>query len=158
MAKPVRNSARQSIVAGVRTFFVSSRTIQGKHLLQSQRSAELLIDVLRSYTLAGKFKAHEFVVMPDHFHVLLSLNADTSIERAAQLIKGGFSFRRKKELGLEGEIWQRGFSEVRVLDRKSFLAYKKYIDDNPVKAGLAATAEDYPYCSAYWRKKKKASG
>ena len=96
--------------------------------------------------------------MPDHFHLLLSLNADTSIERAVQLIKGGFSFRRKKELGLEGEIWQRGFSGVRVFDRKSFLAYKKYIDDNPVKAGLATTAEDYPYCSAHLRKKKTASG
>ena len=158
MAKPVRNSARQSIVAGVRTFFVSSRTIQGKHLLQSQRSAELLIDVLRSYTVAGKFKVYEFVVMPDHFHVLVSVGQDTSIERAVQLIKGGFSFRRKKELGLEGEIWQRGFSEVRVPDRKSYLAYKKYIDDNPVKAGLAVRAEDYPYCSAHLRKKKKASG
>ncbi|MGB9123637.1 MAG: transposase [Candidatus Angelobacter sp.] len=158
MAKPLRNSSRQSIVAGVRTFFVSSRTVQGKHLLQSQRSADLLIDVLRSYTLAGKFKVHEFVVMPDHFHVLISLDGDTSIERAAQLIKGGFSFRRKKELGLAGEIWQRGFSEVRIIDRTSFLAHKEYIDENPVKAGLAARAEDYPYCSAYLRKKKKASG
>jgi putative transposase len=111
--------------------------------------------VLRSYTLAGKFKVHEFVVMPDHFHVLLSLDGDTSIERAAQLIKGGFSFRRKKELGLAGEIWQRGFSEVRVIDKTSFLAHKEYIDHNPVKAGLAARAEDYPYCSAYLRKKKK---
>jgi putative transposase len=158
MAKPLRNSSRQAIVAGVRAFFVSSRTVQGKHLLQSQRSADLLIDVLRAYTLAGKFKVHEFVVMPDHFHVLLSLDAETSIERAVQLIKGGFSFRRKKELGLEGEIWQRGFSEVRVIDRTSFLAHKEYIDDDPVKAGLAARAEDYPYCSAYSRKKKNASG
>jgi putative transposase len=158
MAKPLRNSSRQSIVAGVRTFFVSSRTVQGKHLLQSQRSAVLLIDVLRSYTLAGKFKVHEFVVMPDHFHVLVSVDGDTSIERAVQLIKGGFSFRRKKELGLAGEIWQRGFSEVRVTDRKSFIAHKEYIDANPVKAGLAARAEDYPYCSAYLREKKKASG
>ena len=49
-------------------------------------------------------------------------------------------------------------TEVRVLDRKSFLAHKKYIDENPVKAGLAKSAEEYPYCSAYFRKKKKASG
>jgi putative transposase len=158
MAKPLRNSSRQSIIAGVRTFFVSSRTVQGKHLLQSQRSAELLIDVLRSYTLAGKFKVHEFVVMPDHFHVLVSIDGHTSIERAVQLIKGGFSFRRNKELGLAGEIWQRGFSEVRIIDRTSFLAHKEYINENPVKAGLAARAEDYPYCSAYLRKRKKASG
>jgi len=55
-------------------------------------------------------------------------------------------------------MWPPGFSEVRILDRKSFLAHKKYIDENPVKAGLAKSPEEYPYCSAYFRKKKKASG
>jgi putative transposase len=131
----------------------------GRHFFEAQNEAELLIDVLRTNTLAGKFKLHEFVVMPDHFHVLLTVDRNTSIERAIQLIKGGYSYRRKKELGLAGEIWQQpGFSEVRVLDRKSYLAHKKYIDENPVKAGLAKSAEEYPYCSAYFRKKKKASG
>jgi hypothetical protein len=38
---------------------------------------------------------------------------------------------------------------------KPFLGYRSYIDANPVKAGLAATAEEYPYCSAYFRKKKR---
>jgi putative transposase len=158
MAKPARNSERQSIIAGVRTFFVTSKTVQSQCLLQTQSAAELLIDVLRSNTLAGKFKVHEFVVMPDHFHVLLTVDGDTSIERAVQLIKGSYSFRYKRELGYNGEIWQRGFSEVRVNDKKSFATHKKYIHENPVKAGLAATAEAYPYGSAYLRKKKKASG
>lgn len=111
-----------------------------------------------AYTLAGRFKVHEFVIMPNHFHVLISVDGNTSIERAVQLIEGNFSFRRKKELGLIGEIWQRGFSEVRVNDRKSFIAHKAYIDENPVKAGLAVTPEDYPYGSACLRKNKTASG
>jgi len=158
MAKPDRNSDRREIIAGARTFFATSKTFQGKCLLQSQRSAELLIDVFRSYTLAGKFKIREFVVMPDHFHVLVSLDGNTSIERAVQLIKGNFSFRRKRELGLKSEVWQRGFSEVRIMHQENYLARKQYIDDNPVRAGLADSAENYPYCSAYLRKKKKASG
>jgi len=58
---------------------------------------------------AGKFKLHDFVVMPDHFHVLLTVDGNTSIERAIQLIKGGYSFRRNKELGLAGEIWPPDF-------------------------------------------------
>ncbi len=158
MVKLTRNSDRRNIVATVRTFFAGSKTIMGRQLLQLHVAAELLIDVLRVYTLAGKFKVREFVVMPNHFHLLITLDGNTSIERAMQLIKGRYSFRRKRELGLKGEIWQPGFSDVRVLDRKSYLAHKKYIDENPVKAGLARSAEEYPYCSAYLRKKKKASG
>ncbi len=139
-------------------FFVTSKTSQGRPLLQMEKPALLFIDVLRSYTLKGTFKVHEFVVMPDHFHVLVTLDEKTSIERAVQLSKGNFSFRRKRELGLTGEVWQRGFSEVRVMDRSSFLAHKEYIDQNPVRAGLARSAEDYPYCSAHLRKNKNRSG
>jgi putative transposase len=158
MAKPARNSDRRAVVAGRRTFFVSSKTANGRLLFQSEPYATLFIDVLRTYTLEGKFKVHDFVVMLDHFHVLVTLDQDTSIERAVQFIKGGFSFRAKKEMGFQGDVWQRGFSEVRITDRSSFLAHRTYIDENPVKAGLADSAENYPYCSAYLRKQKKNRG
>ena len=36
------------------------------NLMQSERNARLMIDVLRSYVTAGKFRLHDFVVMPDH--------------------------------------------------------------------------------------------
>jgi putative transposase len=101
--------------------------------------ANLLMDVLRSYTLAGAFRVHEFVVMPNHLHVLLTVK-DITIEKAVQLIKGNFSYRAKKELGFQREIWQKGFSEVRIQDRKS--SCRSYIEENPVKAGLVCSAEE----------------
>ena len=52
---------------------------------------------------------HEFVVMPNHLHVLMTVPEEMTIEKAMQLIKGGFSFRAGKELGFKGDIWQRGF-------------------------------------------------
>jgi putative transposase len=158
MVKLARKSDRRNIVAGRQTFFAGCKTFMEQRFFEAQNEAELFIDVLRTNTLAGKFKLHDFVVMPDHFHVLLTVDGNTSIERAVQLIKGGYPFRRNTELGLSGEIWPPGFSEVRIRDGKSFLAHKKYIDENPVKAGLAKSAEEYPYCSAYFRNKKKASG
>jgi putative transposase len=117
--------------------------------------ATLFIDVLRSYVNSGWFKIHDFVVMPDHFHLLITLDASLSIERAVQLIKGNFSFRARRELGVTHEIWQRGFSDERVRDRESFLAHRKYIGENPVESGLANSADEYPYSSFYFRKQKK---
>src|SRR5271169_6555318 len=105
----------------------------GRAFLQSERNAKLFIDVLRSYVPAKKFQVHDFVVMPDHVHVLMTVNADMSIEKAMQHIKGGFSYRMKKEFGFSGEVWQRGFSEVRVEDRESFAIHHLYIAENPVK-------------------------
>ena len=115
-----------------------------------------MINVLRSYVTAGKLVVHDFVVMPDHIHVLLTLDQTMSVEKAAQLIKGGFSYRAKKELGYAGEVWQRGFSEVRILDRQSFLRHRDYIDQNPVTAGYVDSPEKFPYGSAYLKHQKRA--
>jgi len=156
MSKPARYSARSVIQDGERTFFVTSKTLEGKALLQSDRMATLFIDVLRLYVAQRRFVVNEFVVMRDHVHLIITVDHQMSIEKAVQLIKGNFSYRAGKEFGLRGTIWQRGFSEVRILDRTAFLKYKSYIEENPVKAGLVESAEDYPYCSLYLRKRKAA--
>ncbi len=124
--------------------------------MQSERNAALLIDVLRSYVAAGKFQLHDFVIMPNHVHLLLTVGEGMTIERAMQFIKGGFSYRLKKEYGYMGEVWQRGFSETRVEDRQSFLRHREYIAANPVKAGLGDSPEEYIYCFGYLAKKKAA--
>ncbi len=133
---------------------MTSKTSLGRSLLQTDRMANLFIDVLRTYVAAKRFKIHDFVVMPNHFHLQMTVDNAITIEKAVQLIKGNFSYRAKKELGYPHEIWQRGFSDERVWDRESFLRHRSYIDDNPVKAGLAKSPEEYPYCSAFFRRKK----
>jgi putative transposase len=156
MARPARNARPDNIMSAARTFFATTKTGEGRALLQSERNATLLIDVLRSYVAAGKFRLHDFVVMPNHLHLLLTVGEGMTIERAMQFVKGGFSYRLKKEYNYLGEVWQRGFSETRIEDRQSFLRHREYIAANPVKAGLAASPEEYPYCFTYLAKGKPA--
>ena len=156
MSRPSRNTNRKDIQHGPRTFFVTSKTNVGGALLQTERMANLFIDVLRNYVAAKKFRLHDFVVMPNHFHLQLTLDGRATLERAVGLVKGRFSYRAKKELGRRFEIWQPGFSDERVWDRESFLQHRSYIDNNPVKAGLADKPEEYPYGSAYFGARKRS--
>jgi REP-associated tyrosine transposase len=83
MSIPIRNADRSHVLANDRTFFVTS-SISGKRgLLQSARSAGLLIDVLYHYRKHQKYLLHEFVIMPDHFHVLITLRSEMTVEKAA---------------------------------------------------------------------------
>jgi len=50
----------------------------GRPLLQSERNAMLLIDVVRSYVAAGKFEVHDLVVMPDHVHLPVTVGSGVS--------------------------------------------------------------------------------
>jgi putative transposase len=136
---------------------VTARTAGGKSLFQTARMAGLFIDVLRGHVRDRTFTVHDFVVMPNHIHILMTVPGELSIEKAMQLVKGGFSFRAGKELGFRGEIWQRGFSDVLVADRESQKIHRAYIESNPVKAGLASRAEEYPYGSAHLKQQKRAA-
>jgi len=130
----------------------------GRRLLQSERNATLLIDVMRSYVAERKFQLHDFVVMPDHVHLLMTVDREMTVEKAMQLIKGRFSFRLKREFQYLGEVWQHGFSEARADDDESFARYREYIAQNPVKAGLVDSPEEYPYCFSFLAKKKASRG
>jgi putative transposase len=139
----------EQIASHARTFFVTSSTCDKRNLLQSDRAAGLFVKVLYEYRAQGKFRLHEFVVMPDHFHVLLTVGSEISVEKAVQFIKGGFAFRVGKELGVKAPFWQKGFSEVRILDSPAYLQVREYIRNNPVKRRLTRTAEQYPFSSAH---------
>ena len=118
--------------------------------------ASLFIEVLRSYMHSGKITVHDFVIMPNHVHILMTLPGEVTLEKAMQLIKGGFSFRASKELGFHGEVWQRGYSDVQIVDDQSFQRHREYIENNPVKAGLANAPDEYPFGTAYLKKQKHA--
>jgi putative transposase len=148
MAIPIRHSDPAHVIAGARTFFVTSSIAGKRNLLQSDRSAGLFVRVLYDYREQGKFRLHEFVVMPDHFHLLLTVDWNMTIERAIQFVKGGFAFRAGRELGFRAPVWQKGFSEVRILDAEAFDQVRKYIKDNPVARQLVAEATGFPYSSA----------
>ena len=63
-----------------------------------------MMDVLAHYRDRNKYILHGFVIMPDHLHALLTPSADISLERAMQLIKGGFSYRLGSSKN--GFVWQ----------------------------------------------------
>ncbi len=155
MAHPARNAVSANILSSSRIFFATTKTSMGRRLLQSDRNANLLIDVLRSLIAEHRFELHDFVIMPDHVHVLVEVSDDMTIEKAMQLVKGRFSHRLSHELGYKGEVWQRGFTEVQVMNNQSLEAHRSYIAENPVKAGLVASADEYPFCFGSLAKKKK---
>jgi len=131
----------------VRTYFVSAVTANRRRLFQVATNANLMLEVLGHYRSQGRFELHAFVIMPDHIHVLFTPAHDVSLEKTVQFIKGGFSFRLKSKR----DVWERSFNEVQVLERAKFEGCKRYIEENPVKAGLSSTAEEYLYSSAHWK-------
>lgn len=129
-----------------RTFFVTTITASRLPIFRRDATANLLMDTLAHYRDEGRYLLHEFVIMPDHIHLLLTPTEEISLERALQFIKGGFSFRLRR-----GHVWQQSFMNHRVRDLQDLERHREYIRMNPVRARLSVTPEGYPYSSAATR-------
>ena len=129
------------------TYFITFSTWQRQRLFVVEPYARLFLKTLYHYKRQETFHLHAFVLMPEHVHLLIT--PETTLERAMQLIKGGFSHSFGNEFGRRKEIWQRGFTDHRIRDDVDFEIHRGYIHRNPVKRGLAQNAPDYRYCSAF---------
>jgi putative transposase len=131
-----------------RTFFTSFATWERRSILQSNPLCDLLLDVLRENRAKLRFQVHEFVFMRDHVHLILTPGPFVPLEKAMQFIKGGFSYRAKKEMNFNGEMWQKGYNERRIRGAEEYAQQMEYVWMNPVKAGLVERPEEYLYSSA----------
>jgi len=101
-----------------------------------------MLATINHYTETG-YKLHAFVIMPDHLHLLIT--PFVSVEKSVQLVKGGFSFRAKRELEWNGEIWQPGFTDHRIRDEEDWGRHLEYIRANPIEARLVQDVVLYEF-------------
>ena len=137
---------REHSTNNAQTYMITSSTWERRALFRADPWARLLIDTVYHYRPSA-YLLHEFVIMPDHIHALIT--PQTSLEKAVQFIKGGFSYRAKKELGSNMEVWQKGFQDHRIRDASDYALHVSYIHDNPVKERYCERPEEFPYSSAH---------
>jgi putative transposase len=130
------------------TYFITICAHMQQNLFQRDEVAELMVATFLKYRDAGEFELHEYVVMPNHIHLLLSLNDQQQLGRVIQLIKGGFSHSLRENEIVFRAVWEHRYHDRRVRDANEFAEFSQYVRQNPVRKGLVQQAEDYPYSSA----------
>ena len=96
------------------TYFVTFSTWQHRRLFVVESHVRLFLKTLYGYRRDGRFQLHAFVLMPEHVHLLLTPARDVTIERAVQVIRGGYSHALGTVIGRKSEVWQRGFTDHRI--------------------------------------------
>ena len=130
------------------SYFVTTKCWQSRTVFQVTEVAEILVETLFTYRDRGIYLLHEFVIMPDHLHLILTPSSTASLEKAMQSIKGGSSHHIHKRRDQKSEIWQVGFHDWTIRDYNDWQTKVEYIRNNPVRAKLVENPQDWPYSSA----------
>jgi REP element-mobilizing transposase RayT len=123
-------------------------TREGPQWLTRPEIAEIAEDALRESSCT----LHAYVIMPNHVHALLTPLIPAS--KLMQFIKGKSAREANKILGVSRQpFWQHESYDRLVRTPDEFTKIKRYIENNPVKAGLVITPEEYRRSSAYLNRK-----
>jgi putative transposase len=125
-----------------RTYYVTFCTYKREILPPPARSL-----VMRSCTYDHQRLAWIdcVVVMHDHVHLIASPYETTSITKILERVKGASAHRVNRLLARSGTLWQRESFDRMVRSEESLTQKRAYIFDNPVRKGLVARWEDYPW-------------
>jgi REP element-mobilizing transposase RayT len=90
-----------------------------------------------------------WVVMPNHGHILLKPLPGFSLTSIMKGLKGNTANQANKFLGRKGRFWHPDYFDRYIRDETHFRKTVRYIENNPVKAGLVETPDQWEYSSAY---------
>jgi putative transposase len=106
--------------------------------------AQVIVDALKFRHEQGVWACHGYVVMPDHVHFVIRQLTGSLANSMASFSKFT-SLRINQLLEEEGSFWQQGFYDHGLRGERSQDAYLAYIWQNPVRAGLVSSPEEWPY-------------
>ncbi|MBU6178967.1 MAG: transposase [Verrucomicrobia bacterium] len=126
-------------VADGALFFITVNCAErGQAQLTDPETSTGLLEAAARYHDEGKWQVSVFLLMPDHWHGLISFPRDTALEKPLRDWKR-FTGRRF------AIRWQSGFFDHRLRDGNEVEAKARYILHNPVRKGLCAEPGDWPH-------------
>ena len=119
----------------------------GPVFLRQHDIARMVVEAVRDGEARfHRYQLHAFVVMPNHAHLLVTPKV-TSKQWLGPL-KGFTAYRANRALSRHAPFWQDESYDHLVRDAEEFRRVQRYIENNPVTAGLVASAAAFPGSSA----------
>jgi putative DNA methylase len=118
----------------------------GACYLRDPRIAQMVVDALCHFD-GSRYRLHEWVVMPNHVHVLITPLLGHSLSSILHSWKSYTAKEINRVLGRSGPLWQEDYFDRVIRDERHWAAAVAYIGNNPVKAGLCTRPEEWPFGS-----------
>ena len=134
--------------AWVDAYLDSRRT--GPTFLAQEAVAELVIDSLHCGAKLGRYQLGPFAIMPNHVHALFLPVISPS--QFLKSLKSATAREANKLLNRTGQpFWQRESYDRWIRSGDEWKRIANHIEENPIRAGLVQTIEEYPWSTAHPR-------
>lgn len=105
------------------------------------------LDLLRDCARSHRLAIHAYVLMDNHLHLLATPEDELGLGKCVQSLGRRYVAWFNHKHGRTGTLWEGRYRATVIDSERYFLACMRYIELNPVRAGMCAAAEDYPWSS-----------
>ena len=132
-------------------YFVTACTKGRRQVLAHDHVAHILVEEWRDAHQRHGWAIGRYVIMPDHVHFFCRPERDANMLSDFVGFWKSYTSRRINKLGRPRStpaattLWQREFFDHVLRSSESYSEKRSYVRDNPVRAGLVASADDWPY-------------
>ena len=116
-------------------------------ILARHEDFRFLYRCLREAAATGMLSVHAWVFMHNHIHLLVTPENEKSLPRTMQSVGRRYAQYFNRTYHRSGALWEGRYKSALVDTDRYLLACYRYIELNPVRAGIVRKPEDYPYSS-----------
>ena len=121
--------------------------------LQDPRIADVVEQTL-FYFDSKRYNLRSWIIMPNHCHAVFTLFPNCSLAKLMHSLKSYSSLRANQILGRSGLFWGKDYFDRFIRDDNHLQAVVRYVEYNPVTAGLCMSRHEWRYGSAWYRAKQ----
>jgi len=136
----------RSVVPGI-PYHVTQRGNRGQDVFFTDADREKYLRWLRKYSLQYHLKIWAYCLMSNHVHLVAVPETEESLAYSLRILHMRHAQHVNKVCAWQGHLWQGRFFSC-ALDDIHLAAAIRYVELNPVRAGIVERAEDYPWSSA----------
>ncbi len=129
-------------------YHITSRGNNRQPILAGQADKETFLESLSRYKLRYAFKIYAFVLMDNHFHLIIETHPLHNISKVMQSILLSYSNKFRRKYQYVGHVWQGRFISRVIRSERQLINNIKYIHDNPVRANMFQDGAEYIWSSA----------
>jgi putative transposase len=122
--------------------FITCSCYRRSQKFKTPRSRSVFEEICEDVRQQLDFDVFGYVVMPEHFHVLISEPHKDDPSMVLQVLKQRIA-RKLNAAGSDGSFWQRRFYDFNVATQRKKIEKLQYMHRNPVQRGLVSSPEEW---------------
>ena len=134
------------------SYHIVCRGVERRNVFLDADDFDIFLNLLNEVTIKYGITVHSFCLMTNHYHILVEINEQSNLSESMRILNSTYAMYFNKKYKRTGHLWQGRYGSFLIYNSAHFWYVTKYIERNPIKAGIVTKIEYYKYQSFYqWK-------